>query len=59
MVYNDKKFKFDPEIKQVIAANIRKFRLEKGYTQEQLAVYYRISVVLEKDVGEFFKKNNK
>lgn len=39
MVYNDKKFKFDPEIKQVIAANIRKFRLEKGYTQEQLAVY--------------------
>ena len=84
MVYNDKKFKFDPEIKQVIAANIRKFRLEKGYTQEQLAVYTerspefvrRIeselgergfsiktkkqnSVDLEKDVGEFFKKNNK
>ncbi len=84
MVYNDKKFNFNPDIKQVIAENIRKFRLEKGYTQEQLAVYaerspefvrrieselgergfsietlYRISIVLEKDVGEFFKKNNK
>ena len=30
MLYNEKKFKFDPEIKQVIAQNIRKFRLEKG-----------------------------
>ena len=64
-----------------IAKNIRKYRIEKGYTQEQLAVYtdrsfeflrriesehgargfsietlYRISVVLEKDVGEFFKE---
>ena len=37
MVYNDKKFNFNPDIKQVIAENIRKFRLEKGYTQEQLA----------------------
>ena len=46
MVYNDKKFKFDPEIKQVIAANIRKFRLEKGYTQEQLAVYTNVLLSL-------------
>ena len=30
MVYNDKKFNFNPDIKQVIAENIRKFRLEKG-----------------------------
>ena len=39
MVYNYKKFNFNPDIKQVIAENIRKFRLEKGYTQEQLALY--------------------
>ena len=43
MFYNDKKFKFDPEIKQVIAKNIRKFRLEKGYTQEQMAEQLNVS----------------
>ena len=78
---NDKNFKFNKNIKATIAKNIRKYRIEKGYTQEQLAVYtdrsfeflrriesehgargfsietlYRISVVLEKDVGEFFKE---
>ena len=56
MVYNDKKFNFNPDIKQVIAENIRKFRLEKGYTQEQLAVYtdrsYEFIRRIETDYGE-------
>lgn len=39
MTYNDKEFKFNPKIKEVIAKNIRKYRKLKGYTQEQLAVY--------------------
>ena len=39
MTYNDKNFKFKDNIKEIIAKNIRKFRIEKGYTQEQLAVY--------------------
>lgn len=80
MTINDKDFVFKDNIKEIIAKNIRKYRLEKGYTQEQLAVYtdrsfeflrriesehgargfsvetlYRISIVLEKDVGEFFR----
>lgn len=80
MTINDKDFVFKDNIKEIIAKNIRKYRLEKGYTQEQLAVYtdrsfeflrriesehgargfsvetlYRISIVLEKDIGEFFK----
>ena len=39
MTYNDKNFEFKPNIKEVIAKNIRKYRKEKGYTQEQLALY--------------------
>lgn len=81
MTYNDKNFVFKKNIKEIIAKNVRKYRLEKGYTQEQLAVYtdrsyefirrietdyghrgfsietlYRISVVLEQDVGKFFEE---
>lgn len=39
MTYNDKNFVFKDNIKEIIAKNIRKYRIEKGYTQEQLAVY--------------------
>ena len=39
VTYNDKNFKFKTNIKEIIAKNIRKYRIEKGYTQEQLAVY--------------------
>ena len=39
MTYNDKNFEFKPNIKEIIAKNIRKYRIEKGYTQEQLSVY--------------------
>lgn len=39
MTYNDKNFEFKPNIKEILAKNIRKYRIEKGYTQEQLAVY--------------------
>lgn len=39
MTYNDKNFEFKNNIKEIIAKNIRKYRIEKGYTQEQLAVY--------------------
>lgn len=39
MTYNDKNFVFKDNIKEIIAKNIRKYRTEKGYTQEQLAVY--------------------
>ncbi len=81
MVYNNKDFVFKDNIKEIIAKNIRKYRKEKGYTQEQLAVYtnrsyefirrietdygergisietlYRISVVLETDIGKFFEE---
>ena len=31
-------FEFDSEIKRVVARNIRKYRLEAGITQEQLAL---------------------
>lgn len=31
-------FEFDPQIKRVVARNIRKYRLEAGITQEQLAL---------------------
>lgn len=39
MTYNDKNFEFKTNIKEILAKNIRKYRIEKGYTQEQLAVY--------------------
>lgn len=31
-------FKFDKNIKEIVSKNIRKYRLEAGITQEQLAV---------------------
>lgn len=39
MTYNDKNFVFKDNLNSIIVKNIRKFRIEKGYTQEQLAVY--------------------
>ena len=39
MTYNDKNFEFKSNIKEILAKNIRKYRIEKGYTQEQLVVY--------------------
>lgn len=39
MTFKDKEFVFKDNIKEIIAKNIRKFRIEKGYTQEQLALY--------------------
>ena len=39
MTYNDKNFTFKDNIKEIIAKNVRKYRIKKGYTQEQLAVY--------------------
>lgn len=56
MTYNDKNFKFKKNIKEIIAKNIRKYRMEKGYTQEQLAVYtdrsYEFIRRIETDYGE-------
>ena len=37
--YEYKEFNFNKDIKKIIANNIRKYRKEKGYTQEQLALY--------------------
>ena len=39
MAYEYKEYNFNKDIKRIIALNIRKFRKEKGYTQEQLAIY--------------------
>lgn len=39
MSYKYKEFKFNDNIKKVIAINIRKYRKLRGYTQEQLALY--------------------
>ena len=39
MTYNDKDFEFKPNIKEIIAKNVRKYRKAKGYTQEQLTTY--------------------
>ena len=50
MVYNDKKFNFNPDIKQVIAENIRKFRLEKGYTQDYVAEQINVSTDLLRSI---------
>ena len=56
MTYNDKDFKFKKNIKEIIAKNIRKYRIEKGYTQNQLAVYtdrsYEFIRRIETDYGE-------
>ncbi len=80
VTYNSQRFDFNKNIKEIIAKNIRKYRKEKGYTQEQLANYidrsnefirrietdytrgisletlYRMSVVLEHPMGDFFNE---
>ena len=33
-----RKFNFDKNVKEIVSKNIKKFRLEAGITQEQLAV---------------------
>ncbi len=44
MVFDDDKFySFNPNIKVVIAHNIKKYRKEKELTQEKLAMYAEIS----------------
>lgn len=39
MAYEYKEYNFNKNIKKVVALNIRKFRKQKGFTQEQLALY--------------------
>ena len=39
MAYEYKEYNFNKDIKKIIALNIRKFRKQKGFTQEQLALY--------------------
>lgn len=39
VTYKYKEFDFNKNIKKIIALNIRKYRKEKGYTQEELALY--------------------
>ena len=39
MGYEYKEYNFRKDIKKVVAINIRKYRKEKGLTQEQLALY--------------------
>lgn len=39
----EKFYDFNPNIKGIISANIRKYRKERGYTQEQLALYTELS----------------
>lgn len=39
MAYEYKEYNFNKDIKKVVALNIRKFRKQKGFTQEQLALY--------------------
>ena len=82
MAYDGKSFDFSNgvNLREIIAKNIRKFRKEKGYTQEQLATYidrsnefirrietdyrrgvsfetlYRIAIVLDKKMGDFFQE---
>lgn len=75
-------FVFDKNIREIVSKNIRKYRLQAGITQEQLAVdieksydfvrrlefkkgeigcsldtLYRISVVLNQPLGNFFEEN--
>ena len=82
MAYDGKSFDFSNSVnlREIIAKNIRKYRKEKGYTQEQLATYidrsnefirrietdyrrgvsfetlYRIAIVLDKKMGDFFQE---
>ena len=41
----EKFYNFNPNIKGIIASNIRKYRKAKGFTQEQLALYTELSYV--------------
>ena len=82
MAHDGKSFDFSNSVnlREIIAKNIRKYRKEKGYTQEQLATYidrsnefirrietdyrrgvsfetlYRIAIVLDKKMGDFFQE---
>lgn len=38
-MYKYKEFDFNKDIKKIVALNMRKYRKEKGYTQEELALY--------------------
>lgn len=76
-----REFKFDKNIKQIVSKNIKKYRIEAGITQEQLAIdigksydfvrrlefkkgeigcsldtIYKISVVLDQPLGNFFEE---
>lgn len=39
----EKFYDFNPNIKRITSTNIRKFRKERGLTQEQLALYTELS----------------
>lgn len=39
----EKFYDFNPNIKGIISANIRKYRKLRGFTQEQLALYTELS----------------
>ena len=39
----EKFYDFNPNIKRIISTNIRKYRKERGFTQEQLALYTELS----------------
>ncbi len=39
MAYEYREYNFNKDIKKIIALNIRKYRKQKGFTQEQLALY--------------------
>ena len=82
MVYDIKEYDFNKNIKEIISNNIRKYRKEKGYTQEELALYtdrsfefirrieseegkrgfsietlWRVALVLEKPIDDFFDES--
>ena len=42
-IIKEKFYDFNPDIKRIISSNIRKFRKERGLTQEQLALYTELS----------------
>ena len=39
----EKFYDFNPDIKKIISKNIRKYRKQRGLTQEQLALYSELS----------------
>lgn len=40
MTYNDKNFEFKPNIKEIIAKNVRKYRLEKKIYSRTISSIY-------------------